>query len=131
MATVTLPWTRPQPLPPLVDLGPGLEPEPLTAALRRLCGVAGVKAVIAFGSRGRGDAHAESDLDLAVICAEAHLTPELKLERWRRCRQALGLLGRGVDLVVQGEADAARLAGSRWHVMGDVAREGRVLHVAG
>ena len=29
-----------------------------------------------------------------------------------------------VDLVVQGQADAERLAGSRWHVMGDVAREG-------
>ena len=43
MPIATLPWTRPQPLPPRVDLGPGLEPEPLTAALRRLCGVAGVK----------------------------------------------------------------------------------------
>jgi predicted nucleotidyltransferase len=76
-------------------------------------------------------AHAESDLDLAVICAEAHLTPELKLARWRQCREALGLVGRGVDLVVQGQADAERLAGSRWHVMGDVAREGRVLRAAG
>ena len=37
----------------------------------------------------------------------------------------------GVDLVVAGAADAARLSGSRWHVFGDVAREGRVLHVAG
>jgi hypothetical protein len=36
-----------------------------------------------------------------------------------------------VDLVVAGAADAARLSGSRWHVFGDVAREGRVLHVAG
>ena len=131
MATATLPWTRPQPLPDRVDLGPGLEPELLTAALRRLCDVPGVQAVIAYGSRGRGDAHADSDLDLAVICAEAHLTPELKLARWRQCREALGLVGRGVDLVVQGQADAERLAGSRWHVMGDVAREGRVLHAAG
>ena len=54
----TLPWTRPQPLPDRVELGPGLEPELLTAALRRLCDVAGVKAVIAYGSRGRGEAHA-------------------------------------------------------------------------
>jgi hypothetical protein len=28
-------------------------------------------------------------------------------------------------------ADAERLSGSRWHVFGDVAREGRVLYVAG
>jgi len=131
MATATLPWIHPQPLPARVELGPGLEPAPLTAALRRLCAVEGVRAVIAFGSRGRGEAHSESDLDLAVICAEASLTPHAKLDCWRRCRQALGLLGRDVDLVVQGQADAERLAGSRWHVMGDVAREGRVLYVAG
>ncbi len=91
-------------LPAPVTLGPGLDPEPLTAALRRLCAVPGVRAVVAFGSRGRGDAHCESDLDLAVICAEPRLTPQQKPER---------------------------LAGSRWHVMGDVAREGRVLYVAG
>ncbi|TVS02655.1 MAG: nucleotidyltransferase domain-containing protein [Cyanobium sp. PLM2.Bin73] len=131
MATATQPWTHPQPLPARVELGPGLEPERLTAALRRLCTVPGVQAVVAFGSRGRGDAHSESDLDLAVICAEPQLPPHTKLERWRQCRQALGLLGRDVDLVVQGQADAERLAGSRWHVMGDVAREGRVLYVAG
>jgi hypothetical protein len=43
----------------------------------------------------------------------------------------LGPFGCGVDLVVQGCVDAERLAGSRWHVMGDVAREGKVLYVAG
>jgi hypothetical protein len=32
--------------------------------------------------------------------------------------------------VVAGSADAERLSGSRWHVIGDVAREGRVLYVA-
>ena len=36
----------------------------------------------------------------------------------------------GRDLVVQGSADAERLSQSRWCVMGDVAREGRVLYVA-
>jgi predicted nucleotidyltransferase len=76
--------------------------------------------LVAFGSRGRGEAHSESDLDLAVICAEASLTPEQKRDCWRRCRDALGLLGQDVDLV-----------GSRWHVMGDVARQGKVLYAAG
>ena len=35
-------------------------------------------------------------------------------------------LGVGVDLVVIGFADAERLSGSRWYVMGDGAREGQV-----
>jgi hypothetical protein len=43
----------------------------------------------------------------------------------------VGRLGVGIDLVVAGAADAERLSGSRWHVFGDVAREGRVLYVAG
>ena len=97
MATATLPWTQPQPLPARVDLGPGLEPEPLTAALGRLCALPGVRAVVAFGSRGRGEASSESDLDLAVICAEPRLTPLQKRSRWRQCRQAIGLLGRDVE----------------------------------
>ena len=50
---------------------------------------------------------------------------------WRRFRQRLGPLGVGVDLIIAGQADAERLSGSRWHVFGDVAREGVVLHVAG
>ena len=34
-----------------------------------------------------------------------------------------------VDLVVSGSADAARLAGSRWHVISEAALHGRVLAV--
>jgi predicted nucleotidyltransferase len=97
----------------------------------RLCGEPDVQAVLAFGSRARGEARVDSDLDLAVIVRQGQLTPEQKLECWRRFRERLGPLGVGVDLVVAGNADAERLSGSRWHVFGDVAREGRVLHVAG
>ena len=39
-------------------------------------------------------------------------------------------MGVGVDLVLAGSADAERLSQSRWHVFGDVARQGRVLYVA-
>ena len=37
----------------------------------------------------------------------------------------------GVDLVVVGEEDAQRLAGSRWHVVARALREGKDLDVAG
>jgi predicted nucleotidyltransferase len=127
-----IPWHTPQqPLTAELELGSGLEPVPLRDALGRLCADSSVQAVLAFGSRARGKARPDSDLDLAVICAETSLEPVLKTERWLHYRNLIGQLGCGVDLVVQGSADAERLAGSRWHVMGDAAREGRVLYVAG
>jgi predicted nucleotidyltransferase len=114
-----------------LDLGPGLDGLVVELGLQRLCGDPSVQAVLAFGSRARGSGRVDSDLDLAVICREPSLAPALKTERWSHYRGLLGPLGCGVDLVVQGYADAERLAGSRWHVMGDVAREGKVLYVAG
>jgi predicted nucleotidyltransferase len=54
--------------------------------------------VLLFGSRARGDARPDSDLNL---------------------------------LVVVGEEDAERLAGSRWHVVARALREGKELDVAG
>ena len=123
-----IPWQRPQALPHKLDLGPGLDPVVCGQALRRLCAEPDVQAVLAFGSRARGEARLDSDLDLAVIVRQAQLTPAQKLICWRRFRQLLGPLGVGLDLVIAGQADAARLSGSRWHVFGDVAREGRVLN---
>ena len=125
-----IPWLRPQPLAADLDLGPGVDPGALRAALERLCADPCVQALVAFGSRGRGEGLQGSDLDLAVICREPSLDPALKTQRWSDLTRLLGLLDCDVDLVVQGAADAERLAGSRWHVMGDVAREGKVLYVA-
>jgi hypothetical protein len=87
--------------------------------------------VVAFGSRARGDGRPDSDLDLAVISALPKLEPAVKRAAWNRHTSSLGRVGVGVDLIVNGWQDAAYLAQSRWHVMGDVAREGQVLYVAG
>ena len=84
--------------------------------------VAGVVAVLFIS--------AVAALDLAVIVGQPQLTPVEKLACWKRFNRALGRQGVAVDLVVAGSADAERLSGSRWHVFGDVAREGRVLYVA-
>ena len=126
-----IPWLEPQPLVEALELGPGLDPTSLRHGLVVLARQPQVQALVAFGSRARGDVRVDSDLDLAVICSEPSLTPAEKTERSFCYRQLLGPVGCGVDLVVVGFADAQHLAGSRWHVMGDVAREGRVLYVAG
>jgi predicted nucleotidyltransferase len=126
-----IPWRKPLALESAADLGPGLDPQRCGEALARLCAEPDVQAVIAFGSRARAEARPDSDLDLAVIVRQPQLTPAEKMACWRRFNQALGRQGVAVDLVVAGAADAAWLSGSRWHVFGDVAREGRVLYVSG
>jgi hypothetical protein len=48
---------------------------------------------------------------------------------WWRHFQPLQFLPLPVNLIVSGSADAARMAGSRWHVISEAARQGRVLVV--
>lgn len=126
-------WLARRELPPASELrlGPGLDPKVVHGALERIWALGGIQALVAFGSRARDTAHPDSDLDLAVILQQPQLDPEQKARCWARCREAMGLIGVGVDLVVVGSADAERLSGSRWHVLGDVARDGRVLCSAG
>lgn len=90
-------------------------------------------SVLLFGSRARGDARPYSDLDLLVVMRQATLTPQERQQALRSLRAALRPLplSVGVDLVVVGEEDAERLAGSRWYVVARALREGKELDVAG
>ena len=130
LASLELPWTTSSPLALPDQLGDGVDRERLEEGLQRLIACEGVGAVLLFGSRAMGTARADSDLDLAVICREPELKSTQRGERWRTYREALGRLGCGVDLVLQGQNDAAKFAGSRWHVMKDVARHGVVLYAS-
>jgi len=105
--------------------------EAVTAALARVQPRPG--RVLLFGSRARGDARPDSDLDLLVVMPQATLTPQERQQPLRLLRAALRPLSLsvGVDLVVVGEEDAVRLAGSRWHVVARPLREGKELDVAG
>ena len=128
--TVALPWMRTLPMALPEQLGEGLDRDLVNKGLQRLIACDGVGAVVMFGSRALGNARPDSDLDLAVICTEPELNSVQRGERWRTYRKALGSLGCGVDLVLQGQNDAAKLAGSRWHVMKDVTRDGVVLYAS-
>lgn len=123
-------WRQPLALQTGFEPGPGCDAQALLQGLTALAADPTVQALVVFGSRAHGQGLRESDLDLAVICRDDSLSPELKTDRSFHYRQLLGDVGCGVDLVVQGWRDADHLAGSRWHVMGDVARHGQVLYVA-
>ena len=130
VSTLKLPWTTSSPLALPDQIGDGMNRDHLHEGLQRLVACEGVGAVLLFGSRALGTARVDSDLDLAVICREPELNSVQRGERWRTYREALGRLGCGLDLVLQGQNDAAKLAGSRWHVMKDVARHGVVLYAS-
>ena len=87
--------------------------------------------MLLLGSRARGDARPDSDFDLLVVMPQATLTPQERQQALRSLRAALRPLplSVGVDLVVVGEEDAQRLAGSRWHVVARALREGKELHL--
>lgn len=88
--------------------------------------------VVLFGSRARGDARADSDIDLLVVMPKPNLNPIERQSALRSLRAALRPLPLrvAVDLVVVGEQDARDLAGSRWHVVARALREGQELDVA-
>jgi predicted nucleotidyltransferase len=124
-------WSTPQPF-ALPELGPGVEGElreQLEAALRQIADAPSVKALVVFGSRATGTARADSDLDLLVVEHTPQLVPEAKVASWWHHFQPLQTLSLPVDLIVSGSADAERLAGSRWHVISEAARHGKVVVV--
>jgi len=132
MTTATLAdWSTPRPF-ALPDLGPGLDGErreAVEAALRTIAANPTVQALVIFGSRATGTARPESDLDLLVVERTPHLEGQAKVESWWRHFEPLKAARLEVDLIVSGSADAARLAGSRWHVISEAARHGRVVVV--
>ncbi len=89
--------------------------------------------LVLFGSRARGEARPDSDIDLLVVMPQPALTPQDRQVALQALRGALRPLRLpvGVDLVVVGQDDARKLAGSRWHVVARALREGQELHDAG
>ena len=86
-----IPWLQPQPLVEQLDLGPGIDTASLRNGLVVLVRQRQVQALVAFGSRARGNARLDSDLDLAVICREPSLTPAEKPTAALATASCLGL----------------------------------------
>lgn len=89
-----------------------------------------VQEIRLFGSRARGEARPGSDLDLLLVL-KGSLTPERERELRARTRALLlPLLPVDLDLLISDAATTSHWAGSRWHVLGHVHREGVPLDAA-
>jgi len=84
------------------------------------------KRVILFGSRGRGDAREDSDIDLCVLYE--------KLDKWNvevvqdLYFELFGHMGRPVDLVVYEEADFLSKAQRAHSFEATIVSEGRAIY---
>jgi len=101
-------------------------PEKLREAVRRLVDAAHPRRIILFGSRARGEAHEDSDVDLLIVLAEVK---DRVAEMVRLTRVLRGLI-LPAELLVVSQAmfdDWSDLPGTVYY---DARREGQTLYDA-
>ncbi|MCY3932723.1 MAG: nucleotidyltransferase domain-containing protein [Acidobacteria bacterium] len=84
--------------------------------------------VILFGSRGRGDAETDSDIDLLVVEAEPFGPDRSKHREMLRLNRALRDFRVPKDLLVFSNEEVEYWRDSLNHVLARALREGRVLY---
>lgn len=84
--------------------------------------------VILFGSRARGDATANSDIDLVVIEAQPFGAGRDRRAESMRLWRALAAFDAPADLLVYSREEVAYWRDSRNHVLARALREGKVLY---
>ena len=84
--------------------------------------------VILFGSRARGDARADSDVDLLIVEREPFGPHHSRRHETARLYLALRKLPLSKDLLLYSRDEFERLKDSPHHIIGRANREGRVLH---
>ncbi len=84
--------------------------------------------IILFGSRARGDANSDADVDLLIVQDEEFGPDQPRHELLRRLRARLSGFGVAKDLLLYSRAYVEEWRGSLNHVVGRALREGRVLY---
>ena len=105
-------------------------------ALQRIASAAGsavdARCVILFGSRARGDHRHNSDLDLAIVAAEAELDAQQRHDLRERARAAALSAGaeltNHIDVIIWTDAEYRAKKRSINHVAGRAWREGLILY---
>lgn len=86
------------------------------------------ETIILFGSRARGDARSDSDVDLLVVETEPFSPQRSRRKEAARLYMALRNLGVSKDILLYSREEFERWKDSLNHVVGRAHREGRVLH---
>lgn len=90
-------------------------------------------SVIVFGSFARGEARADSDIDVVVVRPSSVDEDDeqwvASIERWRT--EAGQLTGNTVEVLELGDDEVARRLEGRGRLWSDIRRDGRVVHGAG
>lgn len=84
--------------------------------------------VILFGSRARGDARADSDVDLLIVEREPFSPQHSRRQETARLYLALRKLAIPKDLLLYSRDEFERFKNSPHHIVARAQREGRVLH---
>ena len=108
---------------------PTLPDDMLTALLQRIVGAVHPEKVILFGSWARGDADADSDIDLFVQVETGRSTHQAARQAYEAIRPLRAALRRGVDIVVKDRAFVERYGDLVGTVVRAVLAEGMVLYV--
>jgi predicted nucleotidyltransferase len=104
------------------------EPELLRRLVDILVREADPEAIILFGSRARGDARPDSDVDLLVIEREPFGLRRSRIKEAARLYRALGDLPASKDLLLYSRDEVAGRRSAPNHVVACAYREGRVLY---
>lgn len=86
------------------------------------------EAIILFGSRARGDAGPDSDVDLLVVESEPFSPQRSRNKEYFRLSMALRHMPMAKDILLYSHDEFEYWKSSLNHVVGRASREGRVLH---
>lgn len=84
--------------------------------------------VILFGSRARGDARPDSNVDLLIVEPEPFSPQRSRGQETARLYLALRKLALPKDLLLYSRDEFEQLRDSEHHIVGRAQREGKVLH---
>lgn len=86
------------------------------------------QAVILFGSRARGDARADSDVDLLIIEKEPFSPQRSRRKEVAHLQMALRKLPFSKDILLYSREEFEHWRHSLNHMVGRASREGKVMH---